>query len=64
VTPSERCAICKEDLPGSGDEGELGGMDGPCVNAITLVKKCSPRPGSGAVAVDRDDGVAWSLAMT
>ena len=40
------------------------GMDGPCVNAITLVKKCSPRPGSGAVAVDRDDGVAWSLAMT
>ncbi len=39
-------------------------MDGPCVNATILVMKCSPRPGSGAVAVDRDDGVARSLAMT
>ena len=40
------------------------GMDGPCVNATILVMKCSPRPGFGAVAVDRDDGVARSLAMT
>ncbi len=56
--------LCKEDLLVSGDEGDLGGMDGPCVNAIILVMKCSPRPGSGAVAVDRDDAVAWSLAMT